>query len=98
MGSARAPPMMWSLRLLPHLILRSVVLSSASAPSDEVVKLLMNAGGGQTCTQDAHLHICVASKKRKKEKKILDLIGSSAIVLSFLIRFTHGLRSPSFRL
>lgn len=36
-GSVRAPPVKWSLRLLPHLVLRSVVLSFASAPYDEVV-------------------------------------------------------------
>lgn len=36
-GSVGAPPVKCSVRLLPHLILRSAVLSFASAPCDEVV-------------------------------------------------------------
>lgn len=94
LGSVRAPPVKWSLRLLPHLILRSAVLSFASAPSDEVVtthECQRRGDMGQTCMHDAHLHICVASKKKKI---LVDLIRSSATVL---IRFTRGLRVPSFR-
>lgn len=77
-SSVRATPAKWSLRLLPHLILRSAVLSFASAPCDEVVT---SAHGcqkreqGQACARETRISTFVS-----QAKNLVDLISSSLTV------------------
>lgn len=71
--------MKWSLRLLPHLILRSAVLSFASAPYDEVVTIAHECQrreqGASKRACETRIYISVS-----QAKILVDLIRSSVTV------------------